>query len=92
MACYVYIGALLGQDGIIAIASSVTTFIITSIVFFTFGYLCRHYRQKQEQTHPPPAKRPTPGPVYEDVLPTKNTEQYLELKENIAYGPLANIH
>ena len=72
-----FIGALLSQDGIIAIASSVITFIVTSVVI----YLCLHYHQKQEQTRPPPAKRPTPGPVYEDVLSTQNTEQDLELKE-----------
>ena len=60
-------------------------------MFFTFGYLCCHYRKKQEQIHPsPPASKPTPGPVYEDVLPTQNTEKDLELKENIAYGPLAS--
>ena len=87
---YMFIDALLSQDGIIAV-SSVITFAITSVVFFTFGYLCGRYRQKQEQTRPPPAKRPTPDPVYEDVLPTQNTEQDLELKENIAYGPVANI-
>ena len=63
-----------------------TTFIVTSIVFFTFGYLCRHCHRKQEQTRLPPAKTPIPGPVYEDVLPTHKD---LELKENIAYGPLA---
>ena len=87
-----FVGTLLSQDGIVAVVSSVITFIITSIVFFTFGYLCRHYRQKQEQTRPPPVERPTPGPVYEDVLPTQNTDLDLELKENIAYGPVANIH
>ena len=73
-------------------ATSVTTFIVTSVVFFTFGYLCDRYRRKQEQTRPPPAKRPTPGPVYEDVLPTQNTEQDLELRENIAYAQVANIN
>ena len=83
---------MLSQDGIIAVASSVTTFIITSIVFFTFGYLCRYCHRKQEQTRPPPAERSTPGPVYEDVLPKQNTEQDLELKENIAYGPVATYN
>ena len=42
--------------------------------------MCHHYYQKQEQTRPAPAKRSTPGPMYEDVLPTQNT---LELKENM---------
>ena len=38
------VDAFLSEDGRIAVAS-LTTFVITSIVFFTFGYLCCHYQQ-----------------------------------------------
>ena len=69
--------------------SSVITFVISSILFFIFGYLCHLYRGKQEQALPTPVNTPTPQPVYEEVL--QNAEQNLELKENIAYGPVATI-
>ena len=81
-----YLGSLLSEDGKIAVASSVITLIISSVVFFTFGYICRHYRQKQTQALPIPVMNRTP--VYENVIPEQNTEQDLELKENIAYGPI----
>ena len=72
-------------------ASSVSTFIITSIVFFTFGYLCRHYHHKPKQVLPVPVASAIP--LYENVLPDQpDTEQDLELKENVAYGPVAIIN
>ena len=53
-------------------------------MFFIPGRLiCGHHRQT-------PAKLPSPGPVYESVHGV-DTEQELELKENIAYGPVACI-
>ena len=87
--CHILIGSFLSEDGKIAVASSVSTFVITSVVFFTFGYLCRHYRQKPKQTLPVPVTNRTP--LYENVIPEQNTEQDLELKENVAYGPIAII-
>ena len=74
------IGAFLSEDGKIAVASSVSTFIITSVVFFTFGYLCHHYHHKPKQVFPVPV--PSAIPLY---LPEQDTEQDLELKENVAY-------
>ena len=65
----------------IVIASSAITFAISSIVFFIFGYLCHHYRQKSGQT-------PTPAPLYEDVLQQQNPRHDMELQENVAYGPI----
>ena len=82
----VFIGSLLSEEGKIAVASSVITFAITSIVFFAFGYFCHHYHHKQKQTLPTQTKNATP--VYENVLPTQDPERDMELKENIAYGPL----
>ena len=60
------------------------TFAISSVMFFIFGYLCRHYRQK-------PGQSSTPAPLYEDIL-QQNTRQDMELQENIAYGPIATIN
>lgn len=59
MAC-IFIGSLLSEDGKIAVASSLimTTFIISSIVFFIFGYFCHHYRQKR--ILPTPIENTTP--------------------------------
>ena len=82
-----FIGAFLTrEDGKVTVASSVSTFITTSIVFFIYGYLCQHYCQKQTQTAPIPVTNRTP--VYKNVIPEQNKEQDLELNENIAYGPI----
>ena len=88
----VYLGKTfqgLSRDGMIAVASSVTTFAMGSLVFFVVGYLCGrlHQRNKQlaEPRHvPPPAKNV--APMYDDII-LKQHEQELELKSNIAYGP-----
>ena len=77
----------ISNNGKIAVASSVSTFVIASIVFFSTGYFCRHYRQKSKPALPIPVMNRTP--VYENVVPEQDTEQDLELKENVAYGPVA---
>ena len=88
MTC-ISIGSLLSEDGIIAVASSLITFIISSVGFFISGYSCHHYRQKQKWTLPISVMNR--NPVYENVLPEQILEQGLELKENIAYGPIAMV-
>ena len=83
------LGTLLSEDGKIAVASSLITLIISSVVFFTFGYFCRHCQQRPKQTSPIPIRSTIP--VYENVTIEQDTctEQDLELKENVAYGPIA---
>ena len=88
MTC-ISIGSLLSEEEIIAVASSLIVFIISSVVFFIFGYSCHHCRQTQKQTLPISVMNRTP--VYENVIPEQNLEQDLELKENIAYGPIASF-
>ena len=66
--------------------ASLTTFIVSSVTFFIFGYFCHHCRQKQ--TLPDPTANTTP--VYENVLPTQDPGRDMELQENVAYGPLAS--
>ena len=78
----------LSQDGKIAVASSLTVFFVTSILFFIVGFLCGHFFRKErkavetlspsEQTH---------TPYYDDIV-LQQHEEALELKENVAYGPV----
>ena len=83
------VGALLSEDGRIAVASSLITFIVSSVLFFTFGYFCHHCQQKPKQASSIPNPVRSTVPVYENVTLEQDTaEQDLELKENVAYGPL----
>ena len=76
------IGSSLSHDGKIAVASSLSVFITTSILFFIFGYICSHYSRKNKQNF---VQKPTP--IYEDIDLHKipKHEQNLTLKVNIAY-------
>ena len=74
-----------------------TVFILTSILFFTIGFFCGRFSQKHKQSpigisesvamHSQPRN---PTVLYEDVLPSsmEYQEQDLELKQNMAYGPV----
>ena len=83
-------GGPLSREEKIAVASSVTVFVVTSILFFTVGFLCHHWCPGKE------AKRRevsvlenlSQGPLYDNVLPNQYSLEILELKENIAYGPI----
>jgi hypothetical protein len=102
----------LSREGEIAVASSVTVFTVTSILFFIVGFLCGHFCQKKrisstaageavppagsggaaasEAVTPAESGGLTQTPCYDDVVlqqPMPN-EQELQLKENVAYGPL----
>ena len=80
----------LTQDGKIAVASSGTVFIVASISFFIVGFLCGHFCQKKRKQSSaasesvPSAGGQTQIPYYDDVV----LKQEVELKENVAYGPL----
>ena len=71
-------------------ASSGTVFIVASISFFIVGFLCGHFCQKKRKQFSvagesvPPAGGQTRIPYYDDVV----LKQEVELKENVAYGPL----
>ena len=88
----------LSPDGKIAVASSVTVFIVASILFFTLGFLCGHFYQKKGKPsaaggdhHVPPGvatgRQQTQSTYYDNVV-LHQQEQELELKENVAYGPV----
>ena len=88
---------MLSGDGKIAVASSVTVFVGTAILFFIVGFLCGHFCQKKRklasaaagETLPPISSSvatsgQTQIPYYGDVV----LQQEVKLKENVAYGPL----
>ena len=76
-------------------ASSVIVFAVTSILFFTVGFLCGHFCQKKRKSSATAAEAVPPMttggqtqiPYYDDVV-LQQCEQELELKENVAYGPM----
>ena len=80
----------LTNDGKIAVASSVTAFVVGSILFFVVGFLCGHYCRKGKKaiaTSSQYEKTITHGtPYYDDVV--LNQQQELELEENVAYAPV----
>ena len=80
------------QDKIIAIASSISVFVITSILFSIFGCFCGLHCRKKMRNPPSLANQPTPGPtIYDDVLP-KDHEQKFELQPNTAYATAYRIN
>ena len=80
----------LTDDGKVAVASSVTVFIVASTLFFIIGFLCGHFCRKErgKVDEAVPQSEKTQGtPYYDDVV--LKQEQELELKDNVAYGPLS---
>ena len=82
---------------VVAVSSSVTVFLIASIVIFITGFACGHcfsqkFKQSSKETpHPtdyPPSTSCHPTPLYEELQPSaeKYQEQDVDLKENVAYG------
>ena len=81
---------VLCQEGKITVASSMTVFAVSAILF-VIGFLCGHFCQKIRKKRKsaetvPPAGGQTQIPYYDDVV----LQQELELKEkyNVAYGPI----
>jgi hypothetical protein len=92
----------LTDDGKIAVASTLITFVVVSITFFIIGFLCGHFCRKERhntQTSTGPGTvsqcdqeniSSTQAPYYDDVV-LKQHEQELELKINVAYVPVATM-
>ena len=76
----------LNRDGMIAVASSVTVFVVASILFFIVGFLCGHFCWKERKKVDQEVDK-NQFPYYEDVV-LKRHVQELELKGNVAYGPV----
>ena len=78
----------LSRDGQIAVASSVTVFVLASTLFFVVGFLCGHFCRKEKKiAETVSSSGQAHGPYYDDVV-LRQHEQELELKENVAYGPV----
>ena len=83
----IFTGGPMSQDGIIAVASSISVFIITSTSSL-FWDVCVVATVKSKQMPNAPSAANQPAPVYyEDVLP-KDCKQILELQSNVAYAPI----
>ena len=77
----------LSQEGKIAVASSVTVFIVTSILFFIIGFLSGHFCQRETRKTADHEVITKETPVCDDIE-LKQQEHELELKKNEAYAPV----
>ena len=76
----------LSQDAKIAVASSVTVFVVTSVLFFIIGFLCRHFCQKKKKTDitSQPEETQPQIPYYDSI------DQFdIQSKVNVAYGQVS---
>lgn len=77
-----------------AVSSTVVAFLVISLLIFATGFVCGHYfgrKSKQPPTETPdhPSASQTEVPLYEDVtLSAVEQQEGLEMRENVAYGPL----
>ena len=77
----------LSQEGKFAVASSVTVFVVTSLLFFIIGYLSRRFcRRESGKTADSEAVKDEIS-IYDDIE-LKQQEHELDLKENAAYVPV----
>ena len=77
------------------VSSTVVAFLVISLLIFAVGFVCGHYfgqKSKQPSTGTPdhPSASQPGVPVYEDVASSAMEQQEggLQMKENVAYGPL----
>ena len=79
----------LSLDAKIAVGSSIVIFVFSSVLFFVIGFVFGQFCQKRKQTTEslPPCEATT-TPLYEDISLPQDSNQKIELKTNVAYGPL----
>ena len=75
------------------VISTVVAYVSSSVLIFIMGCVCGWFGHKYKakgNTH----SQATPGPVYEDLQPSMSVlgdpreKATIELKENVAYGPV----
>ena len=77
-----------------AVSSTVVAFLVISLLIFATGFVCGHFfgrKSKQPPTETPDHPSASqPVPLYEDVTSSAVEQQEggLEMRENVAYGPL----
>ena len=64
------------------------TAFVTGSVLFIVSCLCGHFCQKEKHTGTVSQCEKTQGAPYYDDVVLKQHKQELELKENVAYGPI----
>ena len=84
------------HDVVIGVASSLSAFILASVLFLTIGLACGCHcgpkwrksedKSTENQSDTAPAQ---PNPLYEDIV---IQEQELELKENAAYSSVSHFN
>ena len=80
----------LSRDGKIAVASSLTVFLVASTLFFIFGFLCGHSVGKKRETMVETSVAEIQTYLQDDIVhtnsesPQQNFE--LELTANVAYS------
>ena len=91
-----------GTANLVAVFSSTIIIVcaISSILFLSIGYACGWFSQKHKKSRTSKAEDekssegsqlpPTPGPLYEELQQrsTPEHQDLVELKENVAYGPI----
>ena len=86
----------LSCEVVVGVASSVSVFILSSVLFLTIGLVCGCYcGQKWKKSvnkvsrNIPEAVQSQPNPLYEDVvIPVQD----VELKENAAYSSVSQFN
>ena len=80
----------LNRDGKIAVASSVTVFVVASVLFFVVGFLCGYFFHKKKKMFTVSETILSTGEGTQQVTNTDGSvlDQELELKDNVAYGPV----
>ena len=89
--------AVLSCDIVIAVVSSVTVFIVSSLLFPVTGFVCGYYFGQKQKLSPPAPKEtlskithPQSILLCEDTQPSMDSD--LQLKENVAYGSSVCTH
>ena len=76
--------------------SSVTVFIASSILFFTIGFVSGRFSKREKSSSNAhtsedgtiQTQSPQQSVVYENIIAQRQHDKDLELKDNVAYGPL----
>ena len=73
----------------IAIASSVSTFVVASLLFYAIGFLCGCFCKERKRAESASPAEQTQTPYYDEVVLQQHEQQELELQNNIAYTPVS---
>ena len=72
----------------IAVSSSITVSVLSSVVFFVFGYICGSKCKKTRTTGDTVSSGTEVTQPVQQHVQAEVREQDIELNENVAYGPV----